>query len=102
MFEVLLKVKRAIGISHRKKDADILDDIAACLDDLRQVGISVPDEIPEQLDPTLLRAVKLFCKGHYTEDPAKSERFLKLYDDLKGSLMSTTGYGFLAEDLSDE
>ncbi len=102
MFEVLLKVKHAIGISHNKKDVDIIDDIAACLDDLRQVGIAIPENAPNELDPTLLKAVKLYCKGHYAEDPVKSERYLKLYDDLKGSLMSTTGYGFSAEDTSDE
>lgn len=98
MYETLLKVKSTIGISHNKKDIDIQDDIAACLDDLRQVGITIPSE----KDPTILKAIKLYCKGHYTEDPVKSERYLKLYDDLKGSLMSTTGYGFPAEEANDE
>lgn len=96
--EILLKVKRTIGISHNKKDDDILDDIEACLADLRACGILDPQET----DSLVLRAIKLYCKGHYTEDPAKSAQYLERYDALKGALQSTTGYGFATEDAADE
>lgn len=83
------KVKRARRISHNHLDEEIRDDIAACIADLRACGILAPNEE----DPLVLKAVKLYCLGHLADDPAKSAEYLNLYNQHKGFLQSAKGYG---------
>lgn len=99
--DTLSKVKRALRISHNKLDEDIQDDITACLADLKTCGIAEPKEE----DPLILKAIKLYCLGHLTDDVTKSAEYLRLYDHHKGFLMSAKGYGraeVTAEEVSNE
>lgn len=85
----LEKVKLSIRRSHDKLDADLLDDIASCVADLRVVGIVYAGEE----DPLILNAIKLWCKSLYTDDTAKAADYRARYDALKSCLMVAEGYG---------
>ena len=99
---LLSKVKKSLRISHTVLDDDILDNIAACVADLRTCGIADAKlDIMKELDPLILNAVKLYCKKEYTDDPTKAARFQEGYDSLKSFLMMASGYG-REEELSDE
>lgn len=92
---LLTKIKASIRIGHDKLDGDVEDTIAACLTDLRVVGI-LPDKLDasQELDPLILNAVKNYCKAAATDDPAKAARFQEGYDKLKATLMMAEGYGW--------
>ena len=99
---LLSKVKKSIRISHTVLDDDILDNIAACVADLRTCGIvNAKLDTEKELDPLILNAVKLYVKKEYTDDPAKAARYQAGYDSLKASLMLASGYG-REEEHSDE
>ena len=99
---LLSKVKKSIRISHTVLDDDILDNIAACVVDLRTCGI-VDEKLDttKELDPLILNAVKLYCKKEYTDDATKAARYQEGYDSLKSFLMMASGY-CRKEELSDE
>lgn len=86
----LEKIKLGLRISHSVLDADIHADIDACLADLRVCGIIEPDEN----DPLILNAIKLYCRSIYTDDTAKGAEYLRRYDALKSCLMMAEGYGW--------
>ena len=99
---LLNKIKTSIRIGHDKLDEDVADDIAACLADLRMVGVQDAKlTVTEDMDPLILRAVKMYCKANYTDDPVKAARYQAGYDSLKSSLMMADGYGH-KEAVSDE
>lgn len=90
---LLLKIKTSIRISHTALDDDLSDTISACLRDLQVCGVSVPTpDDPQEMDPLILNAVKLYCKGHFTDDTGKAAEFLRRYDALKSSLMTASEY----------
>ncbi len=92
---LLNKIKTSIRISHTALDEDVDDNIAACLVDLRVVGVLAEKLDPSQeLDPLILSAVKMYCKANYTDDPAKAARYQAGYDSIKASLMMAEGYGY--------
>lgn len=92
---LLKKIKTSIRISHTALDDDVDDNITACLADLRVVGVMAEKLDPSQeLDPLILRAVKMYCKAEYTDDPAKAARYQAGYDALKSSLMMAENYGY--------
>lgn len=98
---LLSKVKKSIRITHTVLDDDILDNIAACVADLRGCGVSVTKlDTTKELDPLILNAVKLYCRQEYTDDPAKAARFQEGYDSLKSFLMMSAGYR--EEEVSDD
>jgi hypothetical protein len=71
----------------------VTDSIAACLADLHVCGVQEPDAgDPQELDPLILNAVKLYCKAEYTDDPAKAAAYLERYNGLKSCLMMAGGY----------
>jgi hypothetical protein len=88
----MTKVKVDLRISHNALDADILDSINACLQDLTIGGIIKVDES----DPLILRAIKLYCRSVYEEDTAKAEAYKVRYDDMKACLQMAEGYGWEA------
>lgn len=94
---LLPKIKTALRVSHTALDEDIQADIDACLADLELCGIATPDET----DPLIYNAVKLYCKSTYTDDPAKGAEYLRRYNDLKACLMMAEGYGRPKEASSD-
>ena len=90
--ETISKVKLALRISHSVLDDDVEADIDACLADLKVCGIINPDEA----DPLIYNAVKLYCRSLYTDDTVKSAEWLRRYNALKACLMMAEGYGYPA------
>ena len=94
----LEKIKLGIRRSHNKLDEDLQADIDTALADLRLVGIIYATEE----DPLIFNAVKLYCKSTTTDDPVKSAEWLRRYEALKACLMMAEGYGWKAEEGTDE
>lgn len=95
--ETVTKIKTALRISHNVLDDDIAADIAACLADLAVCGIIAPQET----DPLIYNAIKLWCRSLYTDDTAKGAEYLRRYESLKACLMMAEGYGW-REAVADE
>ena len=90
--ETIGKIKLALRISHSVLDDDIGADIDACIADLTVCGVIDPDEA----DPLIYNAVKLYCRSLYTDDTVKSAEWLRRYNALKACLMMAEGYGYPA------
>lgn len=90
--DTLTKIKLALRVSHAKLDEDIQADIDACLNDLLVCGIIHPDES----DPLIFNAIKLYCRSLYTDDTTKAAEWLRRYNELKACLMMAEGYGWEA------
>jgi hypothetical protein len=90
--DTLSKIKLALRTSHNKLDEDIQADIEACVADLEVCGIIHPDES----DPLIFNAIKLYCRSLYTDDTAKAAEWLRRYNELKACLMMAEGYGWEA------
>lgn len=90
---ILLKIKTALRISHNVLDDDLTDTIAACLADLKVCGVQAPTpDDPQEMDPLILNAVKLYCRKEYTDDPGKAAAYQERYDTLKSCLMMAGEY----------
>lgn len=83
------RVKTDLRISHTALDADLSDQIDACLADLEICGVVNPDET----DPVILAVIKIWCRTQYTDDTTKAAAYQARYDAMKGTLMVATGYG---------
>ncbi len=88
--DTLASVKLYIRASHNKLDADIQENIDACLEDLKVHGVVHKDDT----DPLVLNAVKLWCKSVYTDDTAKAAEYNRRYVALRDSLKVAKGYGW--------
>lgn len=88
--ETVVKIKTALRISHSLLDEDIQSDIKACLEDLAVCGIIDPQDT----DPLIYNAIKLWCRSLYTDDTAKGAEYLRRYEALKSCLMMAEGYGW--------
>ena len=90
---LVLKVKTNIRIKHTALDEDLSDTIAACLQDLKTCGVQAPKaDDPQETDPLILNAIKLFCKVEYADDPGKAAEYQRRYDSLKSCLMMSEKY----------
>lgn len=99
---MLSKVKLAKRISTDVFDAELLDLIAAGMADLRLIGIEftsaeVKDEHDAVVDytltdPLVVRAVVTYCLLHFGS-PDDFDRLKRSYDEQKGQLRETHGYG---------
>lgn len=84
---LLVKVKNYLRISHSVLDDDLSDAIAACQRDLKIYGVKAPTpDDPQEPDPLILNAIKLYCKAETTDDPAKAAAYRARYDALKSCL----------------
>lgn len=92
--ETLTKIKKALRISHSVLDEDIGADVDACLADLRTVGVIDPQEA----DPLIYKAIKLYCLAGYTSDTTKAAAYLERYNALKACLQMAEGYGYKEEE----
>lgn len=96
---LLQKVKTFLRISHGMLDEELGDSIQACLADLAICGIIVPvAQDPQQTDPLILNAIKLYCRAQYTDDSAKTEGFRQRYESQKACLMISGKYNGRASD----
>ena len=99
---MLSKVKLAKRISTDVFDAELLDLIAAGMADLRIIGITFTntevkdahDVVTDYVitDPLVSRAVVTYCMMNFGP-PDDYERLKKSYDEQKGQLRETPGYG---------
>jgi len=90
---LLLKIKTNLRISHNALDDDLSDTIAACFEDLKVCGVRTPEpDAPQDLDPLILNAVKLYGRKEYTDDTGKAAEYQKRYDALKSCLMMASEY----------
>lgn len=88
--ETVEKIKLFRRISHNRLDQDIADAVDACLLDLSvTAGIKTPDET----DPLILAACKLYYAIEDTDDPNTAREFRERYTELKASLQMAAGYG---------
>lgn len=90
----LEKIKLSIRRSHNKLDEDLQADIDACLADLKVCGIINPQET----DPLIFNAIKLYCRSTNTDDTTKAAEWLKRYEALKSCLQMAEGYGWVESD----
>lgn len=90
----LEKIKLSIRRSHNKLDEDLQADIDACLADLKVCGIIDPQET----DPLIFNAIKLYCRSTNTDDTVKAAEWLKRYEALKSCLQMAEGYGWVEDD----
>lgn len=94
--DTLAAVKINLRITTEALDTELDEQVSACLADLAVCGIAEPDET----DPLILNAIKLWCRREFTDDTAKAEAYLKRYDAMKACLMMAAGYGG-ADDVAD-
>lgn len=79
---MLPKIKQALRITHDALDMEIQDLIDAAMMDLSISGVQVINDS----DPLILRAVTLYCKGHFGLSNVDSEKYLRGYTSLKTHL----------------
>lgn len=92
-------IKTALRISHDKLDEDIQQHISACLDDMRRLGIAVPDNDTDvESNSLLLSAVKLYCMAQY-DFLSKCDQYKKGYESLRDVLSMSSGYKESDEDV---
>lgn len=85
-------VKTTLRISHSKLDDDISQHILACLDDMKRLGISIPDDVEDVADiPLLFSAVKIYCMAQF-DFLNKGEQYKKGYESLRDSLSLSGSY----------
>ena len=88
--KTIQKVKNTLRISHSKLDAEIADDIDACIADLvTTAGVVYPDET----DPLILAAIKNHARSNFTDNADKATEYLRRYESQKACLTMASGYG---------
>lgn len=91
---MLKTVKKSLRITTSALDDEVSELIAACIADLRRVGIATPkgrNINAGKVDPLILRAVILYAKANFGYDE-NSERYQKAYDALVVSLCLSGDY----------
>lgn len=98
---MLAKVKMAKRISTTVFDPELLDLIAAAIADLKLIGIEFDvTEVKNQgvvtdytiTDPLISRAITTYVVMNFGS-PDDYDRLKKSYDEQKGQLRETSGYG---------
>lgn len=88
--ETVSKLRLLKRINHTKLDSEIADQIDSCVEDLQiTAGVINPDE----RDPLILAAIKLYVLANLEDDADKAEKLMSRYSSLKSSLQMATGYG---------
>lgn len=98
---MLAKVKLAKRISTTVFDSELLDLIAAAIADLKLIGVEFNvSEVKTQgvvtnytvTDPLISRAIVTYCVMNFGS-PDDYDRLKASYDEQKGQLRETSGYG---------
>lgn len=85
-------VKTTLRISHNKLDDDISQHISACLDDMKRLGIAIPNDVEDVADmPLLFSAVKIYCMAQF-DFLNKGEQYKKGYESLRDTLSLSSNY----------
>jgi len=93
---MLAKVKLAKRISTEVFDSELLDLIAAAIADIQHAGVQFEytqdgsDYVVE--DPLISRAIVTYCVMNFGS-PADYDRLKASYDEQKGQLRESSGYG---------
>ena len=93
---MLAKVKLAKRISTTVFDAELLDLIAAAIADIQHAGVEFEytrdgaDYVVD--DPLISRAIVTYCVMYFGS-PADYDRLKASYDEQKGQLRESSGYG---------
>lgn len=88
---MLEKIKLSMRISHAMLDTDITNNIAACMLDLRRVGVHANVAKDSSKDALLNKAAELYCKWQYDYN-AKGEQYKQAYENLRDSLSLCEDY----------
>lgn len=98
---MLAKVKLAKRISTTVFDSELLDLIAAAIADIQHAGVTFEyttvtedDAVTDYTvtDPLISRAIVTYCVMNFGS-PADYDRLKASYDEQKGQLRESTGYG---------
>ena len=87
---MLEKIKLSLRVDSDDLDEEIQDTIDSAKLDLKLSGID-EDKIID-MDPLILRAIKVFCKAEFSSDNTESNRFRKCYEMLRDHLALSTEY----------
>lgn len=88
---MLEKIKLSMRIIHSMLDTDITSNIAACMLDLKRVGISDAVAVEKSKDPLINKAAELYCKWQY-DFAGKGEQYQKAYEKLRDALSLCEDY----------
>jgi len=88
---MLANIKLSMRIFHTMLDSDITSNIAACMLDLRRVGISAALAVETSPDALINKAAELYCKWQYDFNQ-KGEQFKKAYENLRDALSLCEDY----------
>ena len=98
---MLAKVKLAKRISTTVFDSELLDLIAAAIADIQHAGVEFDYSTVETndvvtdytvTDPLISRAITTYCVMNFGS-PADYDRLKASYDEQKGQLRESSGYG---------
>ena len=102
---MLAKVKLALRISTDVFDAELLDLIAAAIADMKHAGPQFSHTVVTDnnnavtdytiSDPLVARAVVTYCRAFFGS-PADYDKLKAAYDEQKGQLRESSGYGMEA------
>lgn len=79
---MLAKLKTALRIGHSALDEDILNNVDACLLDMKRVGVDTSDY---EHDALLQKCIELYCKSVYNF-AGKGEAFQKAYESTRDAI----------------
>jgi len=82
---MLDSIRLSLRLVSNDFDSEILELIEACKRDLAVGGVSNIDEKVNEIEPLILRAVTLYCKGHFGF-ANMGEKYLEAYESLKVAL----------------
>ena len=82
---MLEKIKLSMRIFHNMLDANITDNIAACMLDLQRVGVSAKVAVISSNDALIVKAAELYCKWQ-DDFHAKGDQYKKAYESLRDAI----------------
>lgn len=90
MNTILEKVRKALRITTKEFDSEILDIIDACIEDLGIAGIIEQDTT----NPLIIRAIITYSKIHFGDlnQLGDYDRLKASYDEQKAQMQMATGY----------
>lgn len=88
---MLEKIKMSMRIFHNAIDSDIESNVAACMLDLRRVGVHKDNAIATSADALICKAAELYCKWQYDYN-GKGDQFRQAYENLRDALSLCEDY----------